>query len=134
MPLLGAAHTVVGDRFMFVTPMFMTALSHTSFYLWPFAVHHSALSSIILGHCHLQAASQDPKEWRLLFHCFSNTGWYTFGAVIEGLLTKAATMMQHVVGSVVDSAPHAQVTQFLLLLLLLLLSVLQKSWANAIAC
>ena len=86
-----------------------------------FALFGPVLSSIIAGRCYLQAAWQDPKEWRLLFHCFSNTGWYTFGAVIEGLLTKAATMMQHVVGSVVDSAPHAQVMQLLLLLLLLLL-------------
>ena len=30
---------------------------------------------------------------------------------MEGLLKKAANMMQHVIGSVVDSAPHAQVTE-----------------------
>ena len=28
---------------------------------------------------------------------------------MEGLLKHAATLLQHVVGSVVDSAPHAQV-------------------------
>lgn len=66
------------------------------------------VEGLIMQLAERQAAWQDPKEWRLLFHCFSNTGWYTFGAVIEGLLTKAVTMMQHVVGSVVDSAPHAQ--------------------------
>lgn len=57
----------------------------------------------------MQAAWRKPEQWRLLFHCFSNTGWYTFGAVMEGLLKHAATLLQHVIGSVVDSAPHAEV-------------------------
>lgn len=59
----------------------------------------------------VQAAWRKPEQWRLLFHCFSNTGWYTFGAVMEGLLKHAATLLQHVIGSVVDSAPHAEVSQ-----------------------
>lgn len=58
----------------------------------------------------MQAAWRKPEQWRLLFHCFSNTGWYTFGAVMEGLLKRAATLLQHVIGSVIDSAPHAEVS------------------------
>lgn len=58
----------------------------------------------------LQTAWKTPKDFRLLFHCFSNTGWYTFGAVMEGLLKHAAMLLQHVIGSVVDSAPHAEVS------------------------
>lgn len=58
----------------------------------------------------VQASWKKPEQWRLLFHCFSNTGWYTFGAVMEGLLKHAATLLQHVIGSVVDSAPHAEVS------------------------
>ena len=64
----------------------------------------------------LQTAWRTPKDFRLLFHCFSNTGWYTFGAVMEGLLKHAVTLLQHVIGSVVDSAPHAEVS-FLLLII-----------------
>ncbi|KAL3160066.1 hypothetical protein ABBQ38_009781 [Trebouxia sp. C0009 RCD-2024] len=55
-----------------------------------------------------KTAWKTPKDFRLLFHCFSNTGWYTFGAVMEGLLKHAAMLLQHVIGSVVDSAPHAE--------------------------
>ena len=58
----------------------------------------------------VQAAWRKPEQWRLLFHCFSNTGWYTFGAVMEGLLKHAAKLLEHVIGSVIDSAPHAEVS------------------------
>ena len=76
----------------------LTALCHLSFYM-----------GSPRGQRLLQAAWRKPQSWRLLFHCFSNTGWYTFGAVMEGLLKHAATLLQHVVGSIVDSAPHPEV-------------------------
>ncbi|DBA84896.1 TPA: hypothetical protein ACH3X1_005912 [Trebouxia sp. C0004] len=72
------------------------------------ATAQELVEALVVQLAERKASWREPREWHLLFHCFSNTGWYTFGAVMEGLLKHAAALLQHVVGSVIDSAPHAQ--------------------------
>ena len=48
--------------------------------------------------------------WRLLFHSFSNTGWFCYGAILEGILQRGQEIFSSIAGVVVDSAPHPTVS------------------------
>ena len=48
-------------------------------------------------------------DWRLLFHSFSNTGWFCYGAILEGILQRGQEIFSSIARVVVDSAPHPTV-------------------------
>ncbi|XP_002970474.2 transmembrane protein 53 [Selaginella moellendorffii] len=51
---------------------------------------------------------ENGKEKHLFFHTFSNTGWLTYGVLLERLLQKNNKLLDKVKGCVVDSAPVAE--------------------------
>ncbi|GBG62067.1 hypothetical protein CBR_g28544 [Chara braunii] len=53
-----------------------------------------------------QAAPRgEAGERSLVFHTFSNTGWLTYGAVLEALKKRVPDAFQNIRGCIVDSAP-----------------------------
>ncbi|KAG0584655.1 hypothetical protein KC19_3G225800 [Ceratodon purpureus] len=44
-------------------------------------------------------------EKQLIFHTFSNTGWLTYGAILEKMQKQGGNLVERIKGCVVDSAP-----------------------------
>ncbi|KAI5079352.1 hypothetical protein GOP47_0004831 [Adiantum capillus-veneris] len=53
-------------------------------------------------------ASGGNDEKIVIFHTFSNTGWLTYGAVLERLISQGDDLLDRIKGCVVDSAPSAR--------------------------
>ncbi|KAJ7515618.1 hypothetical protein O6H91_22G020500 [Diphasiastrum complanatum] len=56
----------------------------------------------------LSEENNDGEQNCVLFHTFSNTGWLTYGVILEKLLEKDPTLLNKIKGCVVDSAPAAK--------------------------
>ncbi|KAI4384305.1 hypothetical protein MLD38_002478 [Melastoma candidum] len=56
---------------------------------------------------HLVEWLEDEDGRNLVFHTFSNTGWLTYGAILEKLQQQDPVLMGKIKGCVVDSAPVA---------------------------
>jgi hypothetical protein len=52
---------------------------------------------------------------RLLFHTFSNTGWVSFGGILEESIRTGSSIITHICGAVIDSAPQPAVRPWTLL-------------------
>ncbi|KAG6543199.1 hypothetical protein Mapa_015449 [Marchantia paleacea] len=50
---------------------------------------------------------EERGDKHLIFHTFSNTGWLTYGVVLEKLLSRGSELVEKIKGCVVDSAPSA---------------------------
>ncbi|CAN7117789.1 unnamed protein product [Brassica rapa subsp. narinosa] len=50
---------------------------------------------------------EEQQQKNLVFHTFSNTGWLTYGAILEKFQKQDSSLMGRVKGSIVDSAPVA---------------------------
>ncbi|KAL3699903.1 hypothetical protein R1sor_017925 [Riccia sorocarpa] len=50
---------------------------------------------------------QQHEDKHLIFHTFSNTGWLTYGVVLEKLQSRGSQLISKIKGCVVDSAPAA---------------------------
>lgn len=51
--------------------------------------------------------NKDSPEKYLIFHTFSNTGWLTYGVLLEKFLARDHSLVDNIKGCVVDSAPVA---------------------------
>eukprot|EP00249_Psilotum_nudum_P005664 c19099_g2_i1 orf=81-1730(+) len=51
---------------------------------------------------------EEGGEKYIIFHTFSNTGWLTYGAILERLLPQGDGLLDKIKGCVVDSAPAAK--------------------------
>ncbi|KAL5760602.1 hypothetical protein ACOSP7_019117 [Xanthoceras sorbifolium] len=56
---------------------------------------------------HLSDWLEEEHGKNLIFHTFSNTGWLTYGAVLEKFQKQDPSLMERIRGCVVDSAPVA---------------------------
>ncbi|VVA98302.1 unnamed protein product [Arabis nemorensis] len=56
---------------------------------------------------HLADWLDEEQQKNLVFHTFSNTGWLTYGAILEKFQKQDSSLMQRVKGCIVDSAPVA---------------------------
>lgn len=56
---------------------------------------------------HLADWLEEENGKNLVFHTFSNTGWLTYGVVLEKFQKKDPTLLRKIKGSVVDSTPVA---------------------------
>ncbi|KAF8054006.1 hypothetical protein N665_1356s0010 [Sinapis alba] len=50
---------------------------------------------------------EEQQQKNLVFHTFSNTGWLTYGAILEKFQKQDSSLMGRVKGCIVDSAPVA---------------------------
>ncbi|CDY24583.1 BnaC05g32670D [Brassica napus] len=56
---------------------------------------------------HLADWLDEEQHKNLVFHTFSNTGWLTYGAILEKFQKQDSSLMGRVKGCIVDSAPVA---------------------------
>lgn len=56
---------------------------------------------------HLADWLEEEDGKNLVFHTFSNTGWLTYGVILEKFQSKDPTLIRRIKGCVVDSAPVA---------------------------
>lgn len=56
----------------------------------------------------LKEDASQGNEKIVIFHTFSNTGWLTYGAVLERLINEGDEYVEKIKGCVVDSAPSAR--------------------------
>ncbi|CAA7036453.1 unnamed protein product [Microthlaspi erraticum] len=56
---------------------------------------------------HLADWLDEEQQKNLVFHTFSNTGWLTYGAILEKFQKQDSSLMGRVKGCIVDSAPVA---------------------------
>ncbi|XP_041011829.1 transmembrane protein 53 [Juglans microcarpa x Juglans regia] len=56
---------------------------------------------------HLAGWLEEEHGKNLVFHTFSNTGWLTYGVILEKLKKQDASLMGRIRGCIVDSAPVA---------------------------
>ncbi|KAL1197704.1 hypothetical protein V5N11_012359 [Cardamine amara subsp. amara] len=56
---------------------------------------------------HLADWLDEEQKKNLVFHTFSNTGWLTYGAILERFQKQDSSLMGRVKGCIVDSAPVA---------------------------
>ncbi|CAH2053261.1 unnamed protein product [Thlaspi arvense] len=56
---------------------------------------------------HLADWLDEEQQKNLVFHTFSNTGWLTYGAILEKFQKQDSSLMRRVKGCIVDSAPVA---------------------------
>ncbi|PIN00309.1 hypothetical protein CDL12_27188 [Handroanthus impetiginosus] len=56
---------------------------------------------------HLAEWLEEEHGKNLIFHTFSNTGWLTYGVILEKLRTKDSALTGRIKGCIVDSAPVA---------------------------
>lgn len=56
----------------------------------------------------LKEDTKQGNEKLVIFHTFSNTGWLTYGAVLERLINQGDDFLEKIKGCVVDSAPSAR--------------------------
>lgn len=56
---------------------------------------------------HLADWLDEEQKKNLVFHTFSNTGWLTYGAILEKFQKQDSSLMGRVKGCIVDSAPVA---------------------------
>lgn len=56
---------------------------------------------------HLASWVEEENGKNLVFHTFSNTGWLTYGAILEKFQKQDPSLMSSIKGCVVDSAPVA---------------------------
>lgn len=56
----------------------------------------------------LKEDASQGNEKIVIFHTFSNTGWLTYGAVLERLISQGDDYLDRIKGCVVDSAPSAR--------------------------
>ncbi|EPS58995.1 hypothetical protein M569_15817, partial [Genlisea aurea] len=56
---------------------------------------------------HLAEWMEEEDGKNLVFHTFSNTGWLTYGVILEKLQEKDSTLAEKIKGCIVDSAPVA---------------------------
>ncbi|XP_010523206.1 PREDICTED: transmembrane protein 53-B [Tarenaya hassleriana] len=57
--------------------------------------------------CHLADWLEEEQGKNLVFHTFSNTGWLTYGAILEKFQKQDPPLMGRIKGCIVDSAPVA---------------------------
>ncbi|CAK8574248.1 unnamed protein product [Lathyrus sativus] len=56
---------------------------------------------------HLADWLEEENEKNLVFHTFSNTGWLTYGVILEWFQKQDPSLMEKIRGCIVDSAPVA---------------------------
>ncbi|MQL93797.1 hypothetical protein Taro_026434, partial [Colocasia esculenta] len=56
---------------------------------------------------HLSDWVSEEQGKNLIFHTFSNTGWITYGVILENFKKQDPTLMEKIKGCIVDSAPVA---------------------------
>lgn len=57
---------------------------------------------------HLADWLEEENEKNLVFHTFSNTGWLTYGVVLERFQNQDPSLTERIKGCIVDSAPVAE--------------------------
>ncbi|CAA6666614.1 unnamed protein product [Spirodela intermedia] len=56
---------------------------------------------------HLTDFLTEEREKNLIFHTFSNTGWIMYGVILENFQKQDPSLMERIMGCIVDSAPVA---------------------------
>ncbi|KAJ3672270.1 hypothetical protein LUZ60_006991 [Juncus effusus] len=56
---------------------------------------------------HLASWTEEEKDKNLVFHTFSNTGWLTYGVILEKFRKQNPSAIEKIKGCIVDSAPVA---------------------------